>query len=217
MSDASHDRFKGPYTAAQVAMVSGMAKAVLADFVKRGIVTPSVHRGTGTGDPHMFSSGDLLALCVLELLRPKNRMAPFLKRLFELFAATPQETIESFHEIPFMLVSTDTKGIVSLQKGDDPRSMVGSDWGHMAFLLNPKAIWMELMTGRTTLALLDRDQSPLPSGHFAWTQERRDRVAKVRAERVAAAEARERKLAERCERLRSGGKPKRARKEGGRS
>src|SRR5579871_2408388 len=107
------------FTARQVAGITGIGQPVLTDLVRRGIVSPSTHRGSGTGDNNVFSVADLFGIRAVQLIRPKSETTEMLRALFAFWHGNDGLCVVMGPRPIEGVVVVDNEGGVSFQKETD--------------------------------------------------------------------------------------------------
>lgn len=152
------------FTARQVADLTGMARPVLADLVKRGVVAPSKHRGTGTGDNHLFDVLDLFGIATVQHLRPKAETTGLLRKVFRFWhSKVGRRLVEGPGPIAGVVV-IDTKGHVALEQETDVVKLAAVRESATLCVIEPNRLREDLYVEFARLRMAGDHAEPLPSG-----------------------------------------------------
>ncbi len=72
-----------PLTGPELAAAAGLPYPTLAKYLDQEVVSPSVHRGEGSGSVSQWSFLDLVAIAAFGLLRPSPASLPTLRALYK--------------------------------------------------------------------------------------------------------------------------------------
>jgi hypothetical protein len=152
------------FTARQVVDLTGMSRPVLSDLLRRGVVEPSKHRGTGTGDNHLFDLLDLFGIAAVQHLRPKAETTALMRAVFDFWHSKVGRRLVDGPKSVSGVVVVDIKGKVALEQETDVVKLAAARESATLYVVEPNRLREELY-GELGLRRMQGDHvEPLPSG-----------------------------------------------------
>lgn len=152
------------FTARQVVDITGVAYPSLADLVRRDIIVPSKHRGTGRGDNHVFSVADVFGVAAIQFLRPKTETNDLLRAVFRFWhSAAGKRIVEGGKKVGEVIV-LDDRGGVSLERDARIGELAASRDAAMLHVIEPNLFMQKLYAELALHRMAGDHAEPNPSG-----------------------------------------------------
>ena len=158
------------FTARQVTDVTGMSRPVLADLVKRDVIEPSKHRGTGRGDNHLFDLFDVFGIAAVQFLRPKAETTGLLRSLFKFWRSEVGRRIVEGTSSVSGVVVLDDSGKVTLEKDMPVTELAARRDAAVLYVIEPRIFAQKLFAEVALHRMAGDHAQPGPSGREPRTR-----------------------------------------------
>lgn len=164
------------FTARQVVDLTGMRRPVLADLVKREVVTPHGHRGSGTGDFHIFDLIDVVGIAAVQRLRPKAETTAVLRSLFEFWRSAEGQKLVENRTSQTGIIVVDGAGRVAVEQERDISKLAALRHSAALFVIEPKMLVESVLQEVVICRMVGDHSEPSPAGREPRRRERTRRT-----------------------------------------